>query len=96
MIEEAAGFGIQWNNGGHILRIERKINAAEILLHALLANCLGNNNDASLCQPTQDDLANARLMLFGQRQQDFVLEDVVFSLGKRSPSFDLNVIARRT
>jgi hypothetical protein len=52
MIKETTGFGIQQSYGGHIFRIERKIYAVEILLHAFLANCLGNSNDASLRQPT--------------------------------------------
>ena len=47
---------------------------------------------SSLCQPPENDLSDRLAVLFCNRYKDFVMEDIVLSLGERTPRFDLDVV----
>ena len=92
MIEEAARFCVQRCNRSHVFRAEFKIEHVEILHNALFADGLGNGHHAALGQPAQDDLRHGFLVFSGKRNQQLVLENVVFAFGKRPPGFNLHPV----
>ena len=92
MIEEQALACLQSTYRIHIGSVEIKIKYIEVLRHSFLSNGLGNDDDVSLRQPTQYHLSDRLAVLLGNRCEHFVLEDVVLSLGKRAPRFDLDIV----
>ncbi len=92
MVEEEAVLRVQRCDRLHVVLIKLKIENAEVLDHALLTNRLGNCHHAALRQPAQDDLSHAFTVFFGDGEQNVVVENVVFTLGERTPGFDLDVV----
>src|SRR5690242_21580638 len=92
MVEETAGLRVQCADRGHVLGAQLEIKNCEILGHAFLSHRLGENDDASLRHPAEDDLCHAALVSLGDAQQQRVCEDVIAPLGERSPGFRLDIV----
>ena len=92
MVEEAAYLRIQRFYGIHIFSAQFKVEDVEILNNTLLADRLWDHHHSSVRQPAQDHLCDRFSVFSGNGKQQFILKDIVFTLRKRSPRFDLNIV----
>ena len=63
MIEKEACPGVQLPDGVHIFLCQLEIEYVEVLRHSILSNRFGNDDDVSLCQPSEDDLRDRLAVL---------------------------------
>lgn len=73
MIKEEARPSVQLRDGVHIFLCQLKVEYVEVLRHSLLSNGFGNDNDVSLCQPSEDDLCDRLAVLLRDRNEHFVI-----------------------
>src|SRR5205807_6597279 len=85
MIEEETLARIKRGNRLHISCVEFEAEYVEVLRHSFLSDGLWNDDDFSLRQPSEDDLCDAFAVLSTNESEDFVVKDIVLSLGERSP-----------
>ena len=92
MIEETGSPPYRAPDRFHILVFQLETKNVEVLGHPVPTNRLRDDDDSSLYQPTQDHLRNRFAVILGDREQQFVAENIVLSLGEGSPRFDLDVV----
>ena len=92
MIEEEARRRIEGAHRFHVLVPKFEIKNVEVLGHPLPTHGFRDDDNPSLYQPTQYYLRNRFAVLFGNRKQRLVMKDIVFSLGERTPGFDLDMV----
>src|SRR5438093_2143811 len=92
MIEKEAVPCVQALDRLYILRAQSKVEDVEVLGHPLLARRFRNGDNHPLDEPAEDYLGNAPLVLCRKANQQFVLEEIVPSFGKRSPGLHLHIV----
>ena len=89
MREEQAVSQVQLADALHILVTQREVEHIEVLLHTLLADGLRDDNHAALDEVAQGGLCRTLVVFRTDGYQRFVAEEVVASLGKRSPRHNM-------
>jgi hypothetical protein len=92
VVEETALSHVEACDHFHIFRAEVYVEDVEVLFNALLAHGLRDGYDTALGQPSEDDLRNALVVLLSDRDEGFVLEDVVLALSERCPALVLDAV----
>src|SRR5438045_4053503 len=92
MIEEAARTGIERRDGTHVVVGELKVEDVEILSDPLFPHGFRDRDDATLRQPTDDDLRNRLTMSVSDGLKQRVVEEVVSSFREGPPGFDLYAV----
>lgn len=82
MVEEEAGAGVQLSDAGHLVLGEVEVEDVEVLGHPVAPHGLGNDDDAALDEPTENDLGNRLLVRGADVGEDRVGEEVVAASAK--------------
>ena len=94
MIEEETRTSIELSDRVHLFPCQLKIKYVEVLGHSVLSHRFWNDDDLPLRQPSEDDLCDRLAVLLPDRNEHFVVEDIVLSLCEWSPGLDLYVVFR--
>jgi len=92
MIEKTARLRVKCGDGIHIPGAEFKIEDIEIFGNPFLLHRFGDGNDTPLGQPAQNDLGYGPAALCCDGKQQFIFKNVIFTLRKRSPGFNLDIV----
>src|SRR5215218_1342073 len=90
VIDEEARACLQLGDSSDVPVAELEVEHVEVLSHTLRPHGLGDDDDLPLDEPTQDDLRDRLPVLTRDGAEDWVGEEVVLALVKRSPRLDLH------